>query len=135
MQAYAGDDELEVFQDTDDIEPGDKWKQKLRDAIDGSAFFIPVLTPFYFSREHCRSELDIWLTNYRFPGKIRRIIPIKFLPLVKAEVNENGKPIDKLRAEIDALQYLDFTAFRNNVSLRGKLSKEISSLAQRIVKG
>jgi hypothetical protein len=57
------------------------------------------------------------------------------LPLVKAEVNENGKPIDKLRAEIDALQYLDFTAFRNNVSLRGKLSKEISSLAQRIVKG
>jgi hypothetical protein len=133
VQAYAGDDDLEVFQDTDDIEPGDEWEQKLRDAIDGSAFFIPVLTPFYFSRPHCRSELDTWLTNYRSPGEIRRIIPIKFLPLGKLEVNANGKPIDKLRAEIDTLQYLDFTAFRNNIGLRGKLSREISSLAQRIV--
>ena len=134
VQVYAGDDELEVFQDTDDIEPGDIWEKKLRDAIDGSAFFIPILTPFYFSRPHCRSELETWLTNYRSPSEIRRIIPIKFLPLRKPEVNAKGKPIDELRAKIDAFQYLDFTAFRKNVSLRGKLSQEISFLAQRIVK-
>jgi hypothetical protein len=43
------------------------------------------------------------------------------------------KPTDKLREQIDALQYVDFTSFRNNRSLRGKLPDEISKLAELLV--
>ena len=134
IQAYAGEDELEVFQDTDDIDPGDDWNRRLREAIDSAAFFIPVLSPFYFNRPQCRKELDIWLSNYRSSDERRRIIPIKILPLPEPALHHrSGRPVDRLREEIDALQYVDFTAFRSNRSLRGKLSQEISKLAQFVV--
>ena len=128
IQVHAGEEDLEVFQDTDDIEPGDPWEQRLRDAIDNSAFFIPVLSPFYFSRPRCREELEIWLSNYKSSDERRRIIPIKFLSLPRVQTGQ-----DRLRDVIDTLQYVDFTSFRNNRSLRGKLAQEISRLAARIV--
>ena len=61
VQAYSGEEDLEVFQDTDGVKPGDQWEQRIRDAIDDSAFFLPVMTPFYFKRPQCRKELEIWL--------------------------------------------------------------------------
>lgn len=135
VQAYAGEDDLEVFQDTDDIEPGEAWETRLRDAIDTSAFFLPVLSPFYFNRPRCRQELGIWLSNYRSADERRRIIPIKFLPLASAAIDSRtGRPVDKLRDQVDALQYEDFTGFRNNRSLRGALSLRISGLAELIIK-
>jgi cobaltochelatase CobT len=135
IQAYAGDADLEVFQDTDDIEPGVEWKKRLRGAIDNSAFFIPVITPFYFSRPACRQELEIWLLNYKSADERRRIMPIKFLPLPSPGMDKKtGKPTDKLREQIDGLQYVDFTSFRNNRILRGNLSSEISKLAELIVR-
>lgn len=134
IQVYAGEDDLEVFQDTDDIEPGDEWDRRLRDAIDSSAFFIPVLTPFYFNRPACRRELEIWLSNYTSPDERRRIIPLKFLSLPDPEIDDAGRPIDQLRSQIEALQWVDFTRFRNNRGLRGKLSQEISDLAELMVR-
>lgn len=133
VQVHAGDEDLQVFQDTDNINPGDEWSKRLREAIDSSAYFIPVLTPFYFNRPRCREELEIWLTNYKTPVKRGRIIPIRFLPLTKVKVDDDGNPLDKIRAEIDKLHYVDFTMYRNNRSLRGKLSKMISDLAALMV--
>lgn len=132
IRVRAGDEDLEVFQDTDDIEVGDTWESRLRDAIGNSAFFIPVITPFYFTRPACRRELETWLNNYRSEGERKKIIPIKFLPLVANK--GNGSPNDKLRKEIDRIQSLDFLQFRSNRTLRGNISTEISKLADRIVK-
>jgi hypothetical protein len=70
--------------------------------------------------------------NYKSADERRRIIPIKFLPLPQVDKN-TGKPADKLRHQIDALQNVDFTSFRNNRILRGKLSNAISKLAELIV--
>jgi TIR domain-containing protein len=130
VRAFAGDDELEIFQDTDDIEPGDIWEQKLRDAIDESAFFIPVLTPYYFNRPACRRELEAWLTNYRTPNLRRRILPMDFVPLTRR--SGNGSPKDPLRVELDKLQHVNISKFRGYASVRGHLAAEISRLAQQI---
>lgn len=130
VRAFVGDDELEVFQDTDDIEPGDLWEKKLRDAIDESAFFIPVLTPYYFNRPSCRRELEAWLTNYRTPNLRKRILPMGFVPLTKK--TGNGSPKDSLRVELDKLQHVDLSRFRNRASVSGHLAAEISALAQQM---
>ncbi|WP_421858740.1 toll/interleukin-1 receptor domain-containing protein [Oricola sp.] len=130
IQAYSGEAELEVFQDTDDIEPGDEWEERLRDAIDGSAFFLPVITPFYFSRPACRRELETWLANYKSAEERKRIIPIKFLPLPKIDTSGSADP---LRKTIEGIQFEDFTDFRHNTSLRGRISVRISELAELII--
>lgn len=133
VQVHAGDGDLEVFQDTDDLEPGDEWESKLRGAIDNSAFFIPVITPFYFNRPVCRRELEIWLANYKSEDERRRIIPIRFVGLSPPKLDKVGKPTDKLRAQIDAIQWIDFSEFRDNRNLRGKVSRKITELAKMIV--
>jgi hypothetical protein len=130
VRAFAGDEELEVFQDTDDIEPGDIWESKLRDAIDQSAFFLPVLTPYYFNRPACRREMETWLANYRTPHEAKCIIPIKFLPLTRPR--GNGSPKDELRIALERLQHIDFSKFRTYSGVRGQLTKDISTLAQRM---
>ena len=43
VRVRAGEEDVEVFQDTDDIDPGDIWESKLRNAIDDSAVFLPVM--------------------------------------------------------------------------------------------
>jgi hypothetical protein len=131
VRVRAGNEDLEVFQDTDDIDPGDIWETKLREAIDNSAFFIPVITPFYFTRQACRKELETWLTNYRSDSERKKIVPIKFLPLVSS--TGNGSPNDKLRKDIEKIQHIDFQPFRSNRTLKGRISIEISRLADRIV--
>lgn len=130
VRAFAGDDELEVFQDTDDLEPGDIWEKKLRDAIDESAFFIPVLTPYYYNRPSCRRELEAWLINYRTPNLRKRILPIDFVPLIRR--TGNGSPKDPLRVELDKLQHVDLSRFRNRRPVSGHLADEISALARLI---
>ena len=88
VRVRAGEEDVEVFQDTDDIDPGDIWESKLRNAIDDSAVFLPVITPFYFTRSACRRELEIWLSNYKSDKERKRIIPIRFLKLTKKAVTD-----------------------------------------------
>jgi cobaltochelatase CobT len=133
IQIHAGDDELEVFQDSDDLKPGDEWERKLREAIDSSAFFIPVITPFYYKRPVCRRELEIWLANYKAEDERRRIIPVRFVGLPPTKVGKNGKPEDALRAQIDAVQWIDFSKFRDKRDLRGNVSRKITEQAKMIV--
>ncbi|MBB4267837.1 toll/interleukin-1 receptor domain-containing protein [Roseospira visakhapatnamensis] len=131
VRVRSGDEDLQVFQDTDDIDMGDDWRSVLREAIDSSVVFIPVVTPFYFTRPACREELNIWLSNYRTPEERKRIIPIKFLPI--RTKSGNGAQNDNLRIELEKIQYLDFQPYRFNSTLRGKISKDISALADKIL--
>ena len=130
VRAFAGDYELEVFQDTDDIPPGEAWEDTLRDAIDQSVFFLPVLTPYYFNRPACRGEMGTWLLNYRKPSLRKRIIPLKFLPLTKA--SGNGSPKDTLRIELEKLQHVDLSKYRTYTKVSGNLAKDVIALAQHI---
>ena len=128
VRAFAGDSDLEVFQDTDDIPPGADWERALREAIDQSAFFLPVLTPYYFNRPACRTEMNTWLLNYRKPEQRKLIIPLKFVPLIRA--TGNGSPKDKLRVELEKLQHVDLSKYRTYTKVSGNLAKEVIKLAE-----
>jgi hypothetical protein len=45
---------LEMFVDRDSIDWGDAWQQRIEEAISGTVFFIPIITPRYFTRDACR---------------------------------------------------------------------------------
>ncbi len=131
VRVRIGDEDLEVFQDTDDIAVGENWENRLRQAIDSAAVFIPVITPFYFTRSGCRKEFEIWLSNYRTIDERERIIPIKFLPLTAKK--GNGSPNDRLRVEIEKIQYLDMQKYHSNMRISGGLKAAITKLAENIL--
>jgi hypothetical protein len=47
---------FEIFQDIDGIGLGEHWRGKLDEMLDHARFFIPILTPSYFTSEPCRDE-------------------------------------------------------------------------------
>ena len=52
---------FEIFQDVDDIGIGEHWSGKLEQMLDQARFFIPIVTPSYFTSEACREELEKFL--------------------------------------------------------------------------
>ena len=48
---------LELFVDRESIRWGEEWEKLIGDAIAGTTFFIPIITPSYFRSNPCRQEL------------------------------------------------------------------------------
>lgn len=63
MQAIRDEFELSTgkkladFQDKRDIKWGEDWRKVIEDNLLSTTFFIPILTPAYFRRPNCLSEL------------------------------------------------------------------------------
>jgi len=54
----TGDLELDLFFDGMKLKWGDKWRLQIRQAIEDSMFFIPIITPRYFKSEECLSQAE-----------------------------------------------------------------------------
>jgi hypothetical protein len=74
-------DELTIFVDREDIAWGDQWRRRIADALEGTTFFIPVVTPRYFKSDECRRELLTFAMHAESLG-----VSELLLPLVYAEV-------------------------------------------------
>ena len=77
---------IAVFVDREAIGWGDEWQRRIDEALEGTAFFVLVITPRYFQSEACRAEL---LT---FSGHAESLRPTgeSFLP-GSQEIPANGK--------------------------------------------
>jgi hypothetical protein len=57
VRAVTGEP-FEMFQDVDGIGIGEHWPGRLADMLDQARFFIPFVTPSYFTSKACREEAD-----------------------------------------------------------------------------
>lgn len=79
--------DVEVFQDIRDLKWGDNWQQRLNEALTGSMFLIPVVTPGYFLSEACRKEYEA----FRALESLRKISGI-MLTIYYIETDELSDP-------------------------------------------
>ena len=56
LQEEIPDRDVRIFVDEDDIDPGERWPEKLRDALRHSRCMVCVWTPSYFRSDWCVSE-------------------------------------------------------------------------------
>ena len=56
LRLALGDRDVQIFQDRDDLNPGDVWEARLAKALDEAVYLIPVITPSFFASEFCRKE-------------------------------------------------------------------------------
>src|SRR4051812_31025798 len=76
---FLSGDPWNVFQDLEDIEIGQQWQKRLEEGVTGCTFFVPVLTPTYFKRPCCRTELTQFLEREREMGRDDLVMPILYL--------------------------------------------------------
>ena len=60
---------LFVFQDTEHIDIGERWKEVLENNLDQTTLLLVILTPSYLNSEACRAELKRFLDRERKLGR------------------------------------------------------------------
>src|SRR5258708_1789312 len=60
VQMHTGE-AFPIFQDRNDIQWGQQWKERIKEGIDASTFLIAIVTPGYLKSPPCRDEFDLFL--------------------------------------------------------------------------
>ena len=114
LQQQYGREPIKIFQDVGAIAPGAEWEAEIRNALNRSTFFIPIITPAFIESEWCCQELEMFLEreqelNRQHPelGNARRIFPVHYIPIQDIEPYSE----DMLRA-LGKLQWLQFYDLR-----------------------
>lgn len=111
LRAEVG--ERRVFRDTDDIEPGQRWPQRLSRALGRSKLMIAIWCPPYFTSAWCMAELETMRAREAQAGiepgsEQALIVPIRF---------SDGDFFDE---KAKARSYLDFWDFSDlSLDFRG----------------
>jgi hypothetical protein len=104
---------FEIFQDIDDIRTGQDFADVIEEALADAAFFIPVLTPSYFTSEYCQSELRRFLKRESELGRKDLILPIYFVDY--AALNDDAllrTPGYELQAAVKRHNWVDWRDLR-----------------------
>lgn len=123
-------DELKLFIDVDNIQAGDKWKEKIEENIGSALFFIAIITPRYFTSFRCREELRFFIDKAEILGDRKLVLPILYSNV--PELQSDGTT-DNLIQLIKSIQWFDWTEQRLEDLDSSQSRKEIYKLALRLV--
>ena len=129
VNIYLGSDDLfEIFYDTKSIKPGEKWQDRIDNAISEASLLIPILSPSFFSSKHCVYEVGRFLWRQRQTGLNNLILPILFVDLDKSST-ESGF----LKNELLKRQVFDWRNLRFEDIESKPVTQAIDNLATRII--
>lgn len=105
---FLSGEPIEIFVDRSSMAWGDNWRERIDSALSQTTFFIPIITPRYFTRPECRREL------LEFAGKARSLgVSELLLPILYTETpNLATESMDEAIALIDRTQYEDWRSTR-----------------------
>ncbi len=130
VQAVTGAP-FEIFQDVEGIGIGEHWPGKLDRMLDEARFFIPILTPSYFTSEPCRDELAKFLRAEAERGRNDLVLPIYYIECDLLE-EEDLRSADPLASTIHERQRQDWRDLRYEVFEAGTVRRALERLARGI---
>jgi hypothetical protein len=119
---------LELFVDRDSITWGDAWSERIDNAVSGTTFFFPVITPRYFASTECRRELLKFVAEARRRGVQELLLPVYY---VKVDELEHS-PTDEVMAIVAARQWENLKAARLVEEASAKYRTTLDRLARTI---
>jgi hypothetical protein len=87
MEAYElrTAEPLELFVDSMSIRWGDDWEEKINEALAGTVFFIPIITPRFFRSQECRRELLKFAREAKRLGVDELLLPVYYVDVPDLE--------------------------------------------------
>lgn len=128
-EVLTGGVELNLFFDSATLKWGDRWESRIRDALEATTFFIPIITPRYFASEECRSELLGFAEHAKDLGLEGLILPLYFTDVEAIENKNFSDPAvqliaDRHREDWRNLRLLDETIQPYRVAVH-RLAKQL----------
>jgi putative spermidine/putrescine transport system substrate-binding protein len=130
VRAVTGEP-FEIFQDVDGIALGERWQGKLDEMLEQARFFIPIVTPNYFTSEACREELEKFLFAEAKRGRDDLVLPIYYIESEVLE-DEERRAADPLAQMIHERQRQDWRQFRFESFDARDVRKALERLAREI---
>jgi hypothetical protein len=119
---------LTLFVDRTAIGWGDEWRRRIDGALAETTFFIPIITPRYFSRDECRRELLEFNAQAQSLGISELILPIRY-----AKVNDfTEQNADEAISLVARMQYVDWAQLRLKDSSSAEYRTAVNALASRL---
>lgn len=130
----TGGIELDLFLDSASLKWGDQWRTQLKGAIEGTTFFIPIITPRYFASEECRNELLGFAEQAGELGVEGLIMPLYLVDVPAIETGDLTDPAVSLVAESQmedwrTLRFLDQTTQPYRLAVN-RLAKRLWEVSQ-----
>ena len=122
-------DAIELFLDQDEIQWGDKWREKIDSRLASVAFFIPVLTPRYFNRPECRRELRLFAQQADKLGLRELLLPVYYVDIQSF----NKESEDDLISMVCEFHYDDWRDLRLSDVNSEVYRRGVAKLAERLV--
>lgn len=121
---------LTLFIDRDGIGWGDEWRRRIDVALAETTFFVPIVSPRYFTRLECRRELLEFSSYAQSLGVSELILPIRYA-IVKDLSEDNP---DEVVAMVARMQYVDWTQLRLQEPTSSEYRIAVNRLAGRLAK-
>jgi len=117
---------FKIFQDYENIEWGEDWKQRIKCALDSSPLLIAIITPSYLESQSCEFEFEYFLQR---ETKLNRklILPILYIETPRLRDKNN-----KIAIEVSKRQWVDWRDLRFVSPTSIKVSRKIEALAKQI---
>lgn len=130
VRAQTGEEFL-IFQDREHIEWGQKWRERIDQAISGTTFLIPVITPSFFKSQECRAEVGRFLAREKDLNRDDLILPLYFIdtPMIN---DQTKRLLDPLAEAIASHQYADWRELRFEPFTAPIVRKALETLAVQI---
>ena len=124
-------EDLVLFVDRKSSRWGEKWVQLISEAIAGTTFFIPIITPSYFRSNSCRRELLKFVREADKAGLQRLLMPVYWITVPALESEGIHSNDEAIRA-IARHQWRDLREVRLEDQRSSVYRKAVSGLAGEI---
>ena len=132
MQSQIGKNEkVNIFQDGAAIPPGAQWERQIREELEASSFFIPILTPAFLQSEWCCREVTLFGQREAALGRDDLIFPILYIDFGHEDDDQSVECHDEeVLPLLKRRQWFDFRRLR----FKNYDSEEIMSKLEAIAK-
>lgn len=122
VRAQTGQ-EFEIFQDHNDIAPGQNWQQRIDETLNAATLLLVMITPSLFKSTACRAELQRFVEREKELGRGDLILPVYYISTL-----EMDEPVlresDEMARVLAVRQFADwrelrFEPFTSPVARRG----------------
>src|SRR6516162_4586743 len=107
-QLGRNNENFKLWRDKDALAAGEQWKQKLKEAVSESVFFIQMVTPSAINSGFCRFEFESFLQREKEIGRSDLVFPILYISVPESDVATTDAVISIVKER----QYEDWRPIR-----------------------
>jgi hypothetical protein len=123
--------DLVLWKDTGEIPHGTLWQELIEQAVAGSIFFIPIVTPAAINSSFCQFEYEAFVRREAELGRSNLVFPILYIDVPELQ-DAQQRAKHPVLGILHERQYLDWRKFRHDDVTSAEIGRKIEAFCRDI---